>query len=455
MEDDQTITQQEDGGNLMSQQFTTFSLLRFAFPTIFMMVFSGLYTIIDTMFVARFVNTYALSSINIVTPVINIIVGSGGMLATGGSAIVARKMGDGRMQEARRDFTLIIISAVILGAVIAFLGLLFLEPIIRELGASDILLPYAKEYLAILLIFAPANILQVVFANLFVTAGKPALGMGLGLAAGLTNTLFDFIFIVWLQMGISGAALATSMGYMIPASAGVIFFLRNKKGTLHFTKPHFNIRVLTESCLNGSSEMVSQLSAAVTTFLFNITMMRLLGEDGVAAITIMIYSQFLLTTLYIGFTMGVAPVFSYNYGSGNTVQLKHMFKICVRIISVASVSIFAVSMVCGPYLVGIFAEAGSEVYRVARTGFGIFPLSFLFCGFNISASALFTALSNGKVSAAISFLRTFVFLSIGIIVLPLFLNETGVWLAVPIAELITLVITIYFICRYRRRYQYY
>lgn len=454
MSEEQT-TSEHSAGNLLAQHFSIGSLLRFAFPTIFMMVFSGLYTIVDTMFVARFVNTHALSSINIVTPVINIIVGLGGMIATGGSAIVARKMGNGRNQEARKDFTMIVSTSAAIGIAITCFGLLFLEQIIKWLGASDLLFPYAKDYLAILLIFAPANMLQVVFANLFVTAGKPGLGMGLGLAAGFINAVFDFIFIVPMQMGISGAALATSLGYMIPTVAGIVFFLRNKSGVLYFTRPHFNIRVLGESCFNGSSEMVSQLSAAVTAFLFNAAMMRLLGEDGVAAITIIIYSQFLLTTLYIGFSMGVAPVFSYNYGNGNTVQLKQIFKICMGFISFASVMVFVISMLGGPYLVGIFAPKGAYVYDIAQVGFLIFPFSFLFCGLNIFSSALFTALSNGKVSAAISFLRTFVFLTIGILALPVFLKVTGIWLAVPLAEMLTLVMVICFIVRNRKKYKYY
>lgn len=441
--------------NPLAQNFSIGTLLRFAFPTIFMMMFSGLYTIVDTIFVARFVNTNALSSINIVTPIINIIVGLGGMIATGGSAIIARKMGDGRNQEARSDFTLIVGTGAVIGLAVACLGLLFREQIIRGLNASDLLFPYAKDYLTILLIFAPANILQVVFANLFVTAGKPGLGMGLGLAAGLTNVVLDFIFIVPMQMGISGAALATCIGYLVPTVAGILFFLRNKNGVLHFIKPHFNIRVISESCFNGSSEMVSQLSTAVTTFLFNAAMMRLLGEDGVAAITIIIYSQFLLTTLYIGFSMSVAPVFSYNYGSGNTSQLKQLFKICIGFTAVTSMMIFAFSMLSGPYLVAIFSSKGTPVYQIARTGFLIFPFSFLFCGFNILASALFTALSNGKVSAILSFLRTFVFLTMGILALPMFLSEIGLWLAVPLAELLTFMLTVYFIRHGRQKYQYY
>ncbi|ULQ58541.1 MATE family efflux transporter [Brucepastera parasyntrophica] len=432
----------------LGRRFSLSALLRFAFPTIFMMMFSGLYTIVDTVFVARFVGTNALSAINIVTPVINIIVGLGTMLSAGGSAVVARNMGSRRNREAGENFSLIVLAGVITGAVITIMGLMFLEPVIRALGASEVLLPYAKDYLAILFLFAPANMLQVLFANFFVTAGKPGLGMGLGLAAGLTNALLDFIFIVPLGMGIRGAALATGLGYLVPAAGGILFFFHNRTGGLRFTRPRLRFRVLGESCFNGSSEMVSQLSAAVTTFLFNRAMMSLLGEDGVAAITIIIYSQFLLTTFYIGFSMGVAPIFGYNYGSGSTAQIKRLLKICLGFIAAVSVIIFALSELCGPFLAGMFAGNSMRVFTIARRGFVIFPFSFLFCGINIFTSAFFTALSNGKVSAAVSFLRTFVFLTAGILTLPIFLGVDGIWLAVPLAEAGTLVVSVFFLRKY-------
>lgn len=282
------------------------------------------------------------------------------MLATGGSAIVAKKMGRGKSKEARSNFTLV------------------------------------------------GNIMQVLYQNLFVTAGKPALGLVLSIAAGIANIVFDYIFIVLMQMGIKGAALGTGIGYMIPTIVGTIFFMSRKR-ELHFCKSKIDILVLLKSCSNGASEMVSQLATAVTTFLFNAIMMKLLGEDGVAAITVIIYSGFLLTTLYIGFSMGVAPVISYNYGSENLKQLKKVV---------------------------------------------IFSFGFLFSGCNIFSSALFTALSNGKVSAIISFLRTFGFITAFLLILPRFLNVTGVWLAIPIAELLTFILTICLIARHRKHYNY-
>ena len=317
--------------NPLAESFNALSLIRFAFPSMVMMLFMGLYTIVDTIFVARFVDTNALSSINIVCPVINLIVGLGTMLATGGSAVVAKKMGNGNTGEARSNFTLIVVAGAVIGLLITAAGLVFLDEIIWGLGASKVLFPYCKDYLTIQLICAAFNMMQVLYQNLFVTAGKPALGLALAVLAGTSNIVFDYVFIVLLQMGVGGAAIGTGIGYMIPTIIGTLFFL-TKRSELHFCKPDMDASVLLKSCSNGASEMVSQCSTAVTTFLFNVTMMKLLGEDGVAAITVIIYSQFLLTTLYIGFSMGTAPVVSYNYGSGNVKQLKKTVRICFSFI---------------------------------------------------------------------------------------------------------------------------
>ena len=420
-----------------------------------MMVFFGLYTIVDTIFIARFVNTDALSALNIVTPAINVVVGLGTMLATGGSAIVARKLGGGMDAEARGNLSLLVLAGVAIGLVLAGLGLLFAEELAVLLGASEILLPYAASYLSILLVFAPANVLQVLFAVFFVTAGRPGLGMVAGVSGGVANAVLDYLFMGPLDMGIAGAAVATGIGYLVPVIIGVSFFWRNRRGTLYFTATRFDGRVLGESCINGSSEMVAQLSAAVTTFFLNAAMMKLLGENGVAAITIIIYSQFLLITLFIGFSMGVAPVISYNYGSGNDGQLRRMLKICLGTITVCSLVIFTATCLGGPALMQAFSPPGTEVYAISSGGFAIFRFSFLLCGFNIFASALFTALSNGPVSAVISFARTFGFLLMGILLLPLYFGVAGIWVTIPLAELLTFGLSVLLFWKNRSRYRYF
>lgn len=366
------------------------------------------------------------------------------MLATGGSAIIARKMGAGEHTRAAQDFTLIIGFGVLSGVLIVIFGTVFIDQIVWRLGAGNILFPYCKEYLFILLLFTPANILQVLFQNLIVTAGRPGIGMVLGVSAGTANILLDYIFMGPLEMGIKGAALGTGIGYMIPAVTGLLFFF-TRKSTLYFRKPVMNISLLAESCANGFSEMVSQSAAAVTTYLFNRIMMKLLGENGVAAITIIIYTQFLLSSLFIGFSMGAAPVISYNYGKQDEKQLKNIFSICIRFIIFISITVFAIAFIFSPSFVCAFSEKGTPVYEITRNGFLIFSFSFLFCGLNIFTSAAFTALSNGKISAILSFLRTFGLITVLLLILPNLLGVTGVWLAVPIAELITMILSLVFL----------
>lgn len=439
--------------NALDRDWSVWALLRFALPTVVMMIFMGLYTIVDTVFVAQFVNTDALSAINIVCPVIHITVGLGTMLATGGNAVISRKMGAGDERGAREDLTLLIITGAAVGGVILLGGTVWIDKIIYALGASERLFPYCKDYLITLFLFIPANILQTLFSNLLVTAGKPGLGFALSVLAGGANIVLDYVFIVPCGLGLRGAALGTGFGYLIPTAVGLAFFARGG-GTLGFIRPKLKWEVIRESCFNGSSEMVGQLAAAVTTFLFNITMMELLGENGVAAITIIIYSQFLLNTLYVGFSMGVAPVIGFNYGRGNGVRQKRVFRISVGFIAAASILAFAISMFGGGYIVGLFAENTSEVYRIAADGFGIFSYGFLFCGLNSFTSAMFTALSNGEISAALSFSRTFGLLAGGILLLPRLWGITGVWLAVPAAEGIMFPVSAFCLIHYRKRYDY-
>ncbi|MFR5308336.1 MAG: MATE family efflux transporter, partial [Clostridium sp.] len=324
-----------DQNQPLGQDFTAASLLKFAFPTMVTMVFMGLYTIGDTIVVSRFVSTDALSAVNIVTPVINLIVGLGSMLAMGGGAVIGRTLGEGRGEEASREFTLLLCFGAALGSLIAGAGTLFCSEIIRGLGSGSLLFPYCQAYLSVLLLFTPAGILQVMLQNWMITAGRPGLGMALSVGSGAANVLLDLMFVGKLHMGIAGSALGTGIGYLIPTAAGAVFFLRDRGG-LRFRKPSFHVRVLAESCANGCSELISQAAAAVTTFLFNRVMMELSGEDGVAAVTIMIYSQFLLTALYIGFSMGVSPVLSYHFGAQNHRQLKRMMKICLTFIVAVS-----------------------------------------------------------------------------------------------------------------------
>ena len=440
--------------NGIAQEFNLISLLRFVTPTVVMLVFMSLYQMVDAVFVSKFVGENALSALNIVYPFPSIVIAVSIMLATGGSAIIARNMGEGKEKEAKENFSFIVLVGAVIGVAIATAGILFIEPLIYMLGATPSLYDYCYEYLFILVLSVPLSVFQMLFQSFFVTAGKPHLGLTLTVLGGVSNIVLDYVFIVLCGFGVSGAALATSIGYSIPGLFGLIYFAVSRKGTLYFVKPVFRWGVLFKCCINGSSEMVNNLAVAVTTFLFNVLMLKYAGEAGVAAITIVLYAQFLMTSAFMGFSSGIAPVVSFNYGSGNVRQLKKIFKISVWVITVVSAAVFVIAETCSDVVIMVFTPAGSEVFGLTKYGFAIFSFSFLCTGMNIFASALFTAFSNGKISAILSFLRTFVFLTSCLLFLPLFWGVDGIWLAVPVAEVMALFVSVYYLVRFKKVYQY-
>lgn len=439
--------------NSIAKDFKFFSLLRFALPTMVMMIFMSLYSIVDGIFISRLLGTNALSAANIVYPVISIVFAVGIMLSTGGSALIAKKLGEGKEREAREYFSFLTLVSFLFGIAILLIGNIFIEPIVRALGSTDALLPYCVDYLSVSLLLAPAAMLQMMFQTFFVTAGKPLIGLMLTISGGVANMILDYLFMGPFNMGISGAALATGIGELIPAVIGLFYFLFTCH-SLYLTKPVVRFQVLKESCFNGSSEMVTNLSTAVVTYLFNITMLKFLGEPGVAAITIVLYGQFLFNALYMGFSMGVAPVISYNHGSQNLPLLKRIFKICIGFISISSILITIMALVSSPVIVEIFTPIGSATYDVAKTGFFLFSINYIFAGINIYSSSMFTAFSDGKVSALISFVRTFVLIVLNILLLPYLIGVNGVWLAVPAAEFMTLFLSVYLFYKKRDVYHY-
>ncbi|PHV69689.1 MATE family efflux transporter [Sporanaerobium hydrogeniformans] len=428
----------------ISQHFKTSTLLKFALPSIIMMLFMSLYSIIDGVFVSRFVGSQALSALNIVYPVISLLIGLGVMLATGGSALIGKTLGEGHAQKAREYFSLFLVTGFVIGILLAFLGNLLSEDLARLLGANDALIPYSIDYLRTSLLFAPASILQLLFQSYFITASRPKLGLLVTIGAGILNIILDYVFLVPLNLGVQGAALATGFGQLFAAIFGMVYFLVVRK-SLYIVVPHFEPKILLKAATNGSSEMVSNLSSAIVTLLFNLIMMHLIGEDGVAAITIILYGQFLFNALYLGFSLGVAPIISYNYGSQNHLELQNIWYICKRFLWLSSSIIVILALFFSETIVSIFVSKTSSIYTLANEGFFIFSINYLFAGFNIFASSLFTALSNGILSALISFMRTFICLVIALLVLPYFLGVLGVWIAVPIAEFITFFIAIYIV----------
>ena len=425
----------------LAKDFNFRSLLKFAFPSIIMMIFMSLYSIVDGFFIAQYVDSMALSAANIVYPAVSILLAVGIMFGTGGSAVVAAKIGQGKQEEANRNFSALTLTTLIIGILGAVLGNLFCRQICSLLGATPVLMDYGTAYLRTILSFAPVCLLQALFQSFFVTAGRPGLGLSLTVSAGITNMLLDYLFVVPLHLGVAGAALATGLGQCIPAVAGILYFTFARKG-LRFTRPEFSKGLLSTSCFNGSSEMVSNLSAAVVTYLFNMLMLKFEGEIGVAAITAILYGQFLFVALYLGYSIGVAPVFSFNYGSRNKQRLIRLYRISIRFVVISSVIIALVAAFGSPVISAVFMQKGTYGFELTRHGGYLFSIAYLFCGTNIVASGIFTALSDGKTSALISFLRTFVFIVLSALLLPLVLDTNGVWLSIPVAEFLTLFISV-------------
>lgn len=442
------------GNNALAKRFTPVSILGFAVPNIIMMLFLSLYTIVDGIFISRFVGTLALSAVNMCDPLFSMEFAVAIMLGTGGSAIVALKLGKEAKKEAKEDFTAITFVSAAIGTLFMVVCIPLLDPILKFLGTSAAQMPDCTIYTRVLLWFSPMYFLQVLFQMFFVTAGKPKLGLLFTVLGGILNIVLDYLFMGPLKMGIAGAAVATGIGYCVTAVAGLIYFTVKRKGTLYFSKLKFRKKTLIRTCTNGSSEMIGNLAVAVTTFLFNIIFMKFLGEDGVAAITIVSYFEFVLSAAFSGFSMGIAPVISYKYGAQDSKQLKKIVRFCVLFVAICSVAIYIISRATLPFSLAIFTEKGGTVYDIVLSGFPLYALSFLFMGINIFASSLFTSLNNGLVSGIISLARTFVFIIGSLLILPHLIGKTGVWLAVPVAEFLGLIVSISFMLWGRKKYKY-
>ncbi len=440
--------------NKLATNFNFLSLIKFAFPSIIMMMFSALYIVVDGAFVSRLVHTNALSAINIIYPLYSFIFAIATMLSCGSSALIAKKMGEQKNDEAKSNFSLITIVSAIIGIVFAILCLIFLKPLIYFLGSNDNIYHYCYDYIIPILIFAPFCILQILFQSFYIVAGKPKIGLILSIIGGTANIILDYVFIVPFDMGIAGASYGTVIGFFIQSIFGIFYFLLNRKGTIYFTVPKYDFAVITKSCYIGLARLIENTAIAITTFLFNIQMMKYGGVDGIAAITIVLYIEFILVSVFIGYSGGIAPIFSYNYGAKNTFQLKKVFKITIYFISIISVLVYICSFFSAPYLIYTFAVKESVVFKLGLSGFMLFSISFFFTGTNIFSASLFIALSNGKIATVISILRTLIFLSVCIMLLPVFLGINGVWLSVPVTEFLSFIVSWYYLITKKNNYGY-
>ncbi len=438
----------------LNKEINIFNVLKFTLPTILSMLCMSLYITIDGLFVSNFINTDALSAINIVFPAVNVFFAISVMIVTGSNAIIAKELGEKKESIARRFFSFIIFSAISISILYSSLILIFIEPILDFLGATERIYHYCYDYLFYFVFFLPFYCLQVLMQHFLVTAGRPSLGMFLTVFAGIVNIILDYFFIVSLDLGIKGAALATGTSAAIPAIVGLIYFLFFRKEQLHLVRPRYSFVHCYRTVINGSSEMVTNIAMALTTYLFNIMTLKFMGADGVSAITIILYAEYFLLSIFFGYSAGISPLFGYNLGANNYLNLKKLFRISMGFIVTFSCLIFLFVHFFSSEIVLRFAQKDNPVYDLTMHGLDIVSYAFFFMGFNIFASALFTALSNGKISGLLSFIRTFTLLAPFIYFLPEIFGLNGIWLAIPAAEFIAIFISIYFIWRMRKEYKY-
>ncbi len=438
----------------LSDHFSYNRLLRFTFPSIIMMVFTSIYSVVDGIFVSNFVGSNAISSVNIIFPLTTLVGAFGFMLGTGGSAEIARAFGEGRRRDARQYFTTLILTIIAIGIVTSVVCIVFIRPLSYLMGANDVLIEGCVTYGTILLIGNTFFMLQVSFQAFFVVAEKPKIGLALTIVSGLTNMVLDFVFVYVMELGLAGAAIATVMGYIVGGAVPLVYFLTHNSSLLHFEKTHVHKSMLLRSCGNGSSEMVSNISMSIVTVLYNLQMMHLAGEDGVAAISVIMYVNFIFVAILLGFSVGTAPIIGYHYGAGNHSELKNMFRKSIAIVAVVSIAMTVLAETVATPIVALFLGKGNPLSEMTVHGFKLYSLSFLICGLNIYGSSFFTALCNGKISAMISFLRALLLPSSLIYILPLLWGLDGVWLAVVAAELITALFTIWFFASQKKRYHY-
>ena len=418
-----------------------------------MTVFMSFYTMVDGLFVSNLISTNALSAINLTAPIIQLVTAISTMLATGGSAVIMKKMGEHKSEEAKEDFTFLILVNVIVGIFMCTIGYLVMDHIFAGMNLSADVEGYCVEYLSRYLIFTVPILLMNNFTLYMIASEKATLSLICSVTGGVLNMVLDYVFIAVFHMGISGAAIATGLGYSVTAVVGLFVFSR-KKNLLHFKKPVFRLKVLIHASTNGCSEMATALVTGIITMMFNWTMLHYVGEDGVAAVTIIMYVLMFASSLYTGYSYGVAPMLSYYYGEQNDAKLKKLVALSLKVIAVISAVTIAASFLLTKPLVSVFAHPDNPVYDLAVTGNRICTVALLFIGLNIFASGMFTALSNGVVSAVLAFSRSFVFMLITMIVLPIFIGVTGIWLATPAAELMALALSAFMFLKYRSRYQY-
>ncbi len=438
----------------LSDHFTYGKLARFCFPPIVMMVFTSIYGVVDGLFVSNYVGKVPFAAINLVMPFIMILGGIGFMIGTGGSALVAKTLGEGGKEKANRYFTMMVYLTLICGVFSSVLGIIFMRPIAYFLGATEAMIGDCVLYGRITLAFNTAFMLQNVFQTFLTTAEKPKLGLAATVAAGVTNMVLDALFIAVFKWGVAGAALATGISECIGGILPCIYFLRPNSSLLRLVKTRLEGRALLKACVNGSSELMSSISSSIVSMLYNFQLLHFAGENGVAIYGVLMYIQFIFMAVFIGYTIGTAPVISYHYGAGNHGELKSMLKKSLLLNGAAGIVMMFLAQILARPLGRLFVGYDAVLFDMTVHAFQLFAFSFILRGINIFASSFFTALNNGGVSAAISFLRTLVFQTLSVLILPIFFDLDGIWWAITVAEVFAFLISLAFLVAKRKKYHY-
>ncbi len=438
----------------LSDHFTFGRLLRFTLPSIVMMVFTSVYGVVDGFFVSNFAGKTPFAAVNFIMPFLMILGAFGFMIGAGGSALIAKTLGEGNAQKAKELFSLFVYVTLICGVIIAVLGIVFIRPITIMLGADESMVEDCVLYGRIILIALPMFMLQNEFQTFFVVAEKPNLGLMVTIAAGVTNMVLDGVFVGALGMGLVGAASATAVSQFVGGIAPVIYFLRPNGSLLRMGKTAFDIRALTKACSNGVSELLSNVSMSIVSMLYNYQLMKYAGEDGVAAYGVLMYVNFIFFAIFIGYSVGSAPIIGFDHGAKNYDELKNIRKKSIAIIAVLSLCMFALAELSAKPLADLFVGYDASLNALTLRGFLICSFMFIFAGISVFGSSFFTALGNGLVSAVIAFLRTMVFQIAAVLVLPLMLKMDGIWLSIVVAEAMSAMITVVFLLAERKRYNY-
>lgn len=439
----------------LSDHFNLSRLMRFCLPSIIMMVFTSIYGVVDGYFVSNFVGKTAFAAVNLIMPFLMILGGVGFMVGTGGSALVAKCLGEKDDEKARRVFSMMIYLTLILGVTLSVLGIIFAEPMARFLGADESMLGNCVTYARTCLIFNTMFMLQNVFQSFLVTAEKPKLGLAVIVAAGCTNMVLDALFIAVFRWEVIGAALATGLSQTVGGLLPLLFFLRKDNGSkLRIVKTGMEIRPIVQACANGASELMTNISSSIVSMLYNHQLIKLAGENGVSAYGVLMYVSFIFAAIYIGYSIGTAPIVGYNFGAQNHPEMKNILKKSVRLMLGTGVVMLGLAQLLAAPLAHVFVGYDQELFNMTVHAFRLFSFMFLFSGFNIFTSSFFTALNNGAISAAVSFMRTLVFQMAAVLILPVFFKLDGVWISVAFAEICAFVISIIFLVAKRKKYQY-